>query len=206
MKESSEKATGKHKKGNHKGSSSNDYHIPKKVRVKKSCMLCQKHWGTHMPHNTGECRKYEKDGTLKKGFSRKAAIRQKCNGYNKKENANSFVQFMDRFSKLEKTVKKAQISSQKKNHCHEDSDSSYSNLEQDSGYGSTVRFRSNKKSKLDTCVTPSSPIKTTVTSRITNSDLSRKKNKNSNVTNSRITGKNPNRSKITDSKITKIEP
>jgi hypothetical protein len=129
MKESSEKATGKHKKGNHKGSSSNDYHIPKKVRVKKSCMLCQKHWGTHMPHNTGECRKYEKDGTLKKGFSRKAAIRQKCNGYNKKENANSFVQFMDRFSKLEKTVKKAQISSQKKNHCHEDSDSSYSNLE-----------------------------------------------------------------------------
>jgi hypothetical protein len=63
-----------------------------------------------MTHNTGECRKYKKDGTLKKGFSGKAAIGQKRNGYNKKENANSFVQLMDHFSKLKKTVKKAQKS------------------------------------------------------------------------------------------------
>ena len=60
----------------------------------------------HTTHNTGGCSKYEKDGTLKKGFSGKAAIGQKHNGYIKKENANSFAQFMDRFSKLEKTVKK----------------------------------------------------------------------------------------------------
>jgi hypothetical protein len=69
-----EKATKKHKKGKRKGSSSNDYHIPKKVIVEKSCMLCQKHGGVHMTHNTGECHKYKKDGTLKKGFSGEAAI------------------------------------------------------------------------------------------------------------------------------------
>ena len=58
--ENIEKATGKHEKGKHKGSSSNDYRIPKKVRVEKSCVLCQKHGGMHTTHNTGECRKYEK--------------------------------------------------------------------------------------------------------------------------------------------------
>ncbi len=61
--------------------------------------------------------------------ARKAAVGQKCNGYNKKENANSFAQFMDCFSKLEKTVKKAQKSLQKKKHCQNDSDSSDSNSE-----------------------------------------------------------------------------
>jgi hypothetical protein len=81
----------------------------------------------HTTHNTGECSKYEKDGTLKKDFSRKAAIGQKHNGYNKKENANSFAQFMDRFSKFKKTVKKAQKCSHNKKRCHKYSDSSDSN-------------------------------------------------------------------------------
>jgi hypothetical protein len=109
-KQRTEKATGKHKKGKRKGSSSNNYCIPKKVRVKKGCTLCQKHGGTHMTHNTGDCHKYKKDGTLKKGFSGKAAIGQKCNSYDKKENADSFAQFIDHFSKLKKTVKRAQKS------------------------------------------------------------------------------------------------
>ncbi len=39
-KESTEKATGKCKKGECKGSRSTDYRIPKKVRVEKSCVLC----------------------------------------------------------------------------------------------------------------------------------------------------------------------
>jgi hypothetical protein len=73
-KESTEKATGKREKGKRKGSSSSDYRIPKKVRVEKGCALCQKHGGAHTTHNTGECRKYEKDGTLKKSFSGKAAV------------------------------------------------------------------------------------------------------------------------------------
>jgi hypothetical protein len=80
------------------------------VRVKKSCALCQKHGGAH-----GECRKYEKYGTLKKSFRRKATVGQKHHGNGRKESANSFTQIMDRFLKLKKTVKKAQKSLRKRN-------------------------------------------------------------------------------------------
>ncbi len=80
------------------------------MRVEKSCVLCQKHGGMHTTH-TGECHKYKKDGTLKKSFSGKAAIGLKHNGYGKKENAISFAQFIERFSKLEKAIKKTQKSS-----------------------------------------------------------------------------------------------
>jgi hypothetical protein len=125
--ESSEKATGKRDKGKRKGS--HKVRVPQKARVEKSCALCQKHGGAHTTHNTGECRKYEKDGTLKKSFSGTAAVGQKHHGNGRKESANSFAQIMDRFSKLEKTVKKAQKSSQKKKSRHESSDSSDSDSE-----------------------------------------------------------------------------
>jgi hypothetical protein len=72
-KESSEKATGKCKKGKCKGTDSSNYQIPKKVIFEKSCALCQKHGGAHTTHNTGECCKYKKDGTLKNGFSKKGS-------------------------------------------------------------------------------------------------------------------------------------
>jgi hypothetical protein len=122
-KEGTKKATGKHEKGKRKGTSSKDYHIPKKVRSKKSCALCQKYGGAHTTHDTGECRKYKKDGTLKKSFNGKAAIGAKHNGKGKKDHANSFAQIMECFSKLEKAVKKTQKSSRKKKHCQEHSDS-----------------------------------------------------------------------------------
>ena len=109
--DSSENATRKRDKGKHKGTGSHEVQVPKKVRVLKGCTLCQKHGSLHTTHNTGECRKYEKDGTLKKSFSGKAAVGQKRHGNGKKESANSFAQIMDRFSRLEKTVKKAQKSS-----------------------------------------------------------------------------------------------
>jgi hypothetical protein len=128
-KEGTEKATGKRKKGKHKGTSSKDYRIPKKVRSEKSCALCQKHGGVHMTHNTGECHKYEKDGTLKKSFNGKAAVGGKYNVKGKKDHANSFAQIMERFSKLEKVVKKTQKSSRKKKRRQEHSDSSDSNSE-----------------------------------------------------------------------------
>jgi hypothetical protein len=127
--ESSEKATGKCNKGKRKGTGSHEVRGPKKVRVEKSCALCQKHGGAHTTHNIGERRKYKKDGTLKKSFSGKAAVGQKCHGNGRKESANFFAQIMDRFSKFEKTVKKAQKSSQKKKSRHEDSDSSDSDSE-----------------------------------------------------------------------------
>ncbi len=97
-------------KGKHKGTNSHDIHVPKKVRVEKSCVLCQKYGGTHMTHNAGECCKYNKDRTLQNSFSGKAAIGEKCQDSGKKDTYNSFAQIMERFSKLEKMVKKSQKS------------------------------------------------------------------------------------------------
>ena len=83
-----------------------------------------------MTHNTGECRKYEKDGTLQKSFSTKASAGKKGTGGGKKQAyGNSFAQVMERFSKLEKAVKKTQKSSRKKKRCQEYSDSSDSDSE-----------------------------------------------------------------------------
>jgi hypothetical protein len=128
-KEGTEKSTGKREKGKRKGTSSKDYRIPKKVRSEKSCALCQKHGGAHTTHNTGECRKYEKDGTLKKSFNGKAAVGAKYNGKGKKDHANSFAQIMECFSKLKKAVKKTQKSFCKKKCCQDHSDSSDSDSE-----------------------------------------------------------------------------
>jgi hypothetical protein len=105
VKESAENDAGKRGKGKRKGSGSNDIRVPKKARVEKSCALCQKHGGAHTTHNTSECRKFEKDGTLQKGFGAKAAVGQKRHSGGKKESCNSFAQVMERFSKLEKAVK-----------------------------------------------------------------------------------------------------
>jgi hypothetical protein len=123
-KESAENSTGKRGKGKRKGTGSNDVRVPKKTRHEKSCALCQKHGGAHTTHNTSECRKYEKDGTLQKGFGAKAAVGQKRHGSGKKELRNSFAQVMERFSKLEKAVKKSHKCARKKKHCHESSDTS----------------------------------------------------------------------------------
>lgn len=129
-KERVEKTTGKRDKGKRKGTNSNEYRIPKKVRVEKSCALCQKHGGAHTTHNTGECRKYEKDGTLKKSFiSGKPTVGKKHHGNGKKESANSFAQVMERFAKLEKAVKRANKGSRKKKRRQEYSDSSDSDSE-----------------------------------------------------------------------------
>jgi hypothetical protein len=37
----------------------------------KSFALCKKHGGTHKTDNTGDCKKYDHQGNLKKGFTRK---------------------------------------------------------------------------------------------------------------------------------------
>ena len=78
-------------------------------------------------HNTNECPKYKKDGTIKNGFGKKTAIGQKRHGSSK--NSNSFAQILKHFSKLEKTVKKTQRSAQKKKRCQEGSDTSDSGSE-----------------------------------------------------------------------------
>ncbi len=48
--------------------------IHKKSRKEaKQCTLCKKHGGAHNTHNTGDCKKYNSDGTPKKGFAEKNA-------------------------------------------------------------------------------------------------------------------------------------
>ena len=75
---SGEKKSGGNKGGNSKRTkddkskvSFRDEHVPQKTRVKQLCDLCKKHGGAHMTHNTGECRKYNKGGALKKRFKPK---------------------------------------------------------------------------------------------------------------------------------------
>ncbi len=60
--EKSEKSSHKSKKGKKRPGTSPTVRVPKKVRFEKHCNLCKKHGGAHTTHNTGECRKYEKDG------------------------------------------------------------------------------------------------------------------------------------------------
>ncbi len=56
------------KSGKLKGMSSSTNCIPKKVKFSLDCFcqLCKEHSGPHMTHNTKGCRKYKKDGSMKK--------------------------------------------------------------------------------------------------------------------------------------------
>jgi hypothetical protein len=112
------KKSGKRKNGN----SSADK-IPKKARVEKHCNLCQKHGGAASTHNTCECTKYEKDGTLKAEWGKKAP--SKTAGKTKTVGGNSFTQMAERMAKLEKTLKKRTktFSRKKKRHYESSSDS-----------------------------------------------------------------------------------
>jgi hypothetical protein len=88
----------------------------KKARTKdKHCDLCMKHGGHHTTHNTGDCFKYEKDGTKKKAF-RKAKFETK--------NQN-FAQIMkDGFAKMTKALMKDKKSKMKCRKYDSDSNSS----------------------------------------------------------------------------------
>ena len=69
-----------------------------------------------MTHNTGECCKYEKDGTEKSSF--RSAKKGGKKGYPSKQN---FAQLTEKIKKLEKALKK---SGKKGKKCrYEDSDS-----------------------------------------------------------------------------------
>ncbi len=76
--------------------------VPKKVRFAKKCDLCKKHGGAHTTHNTGECRKYEKDGTEKSSF--RAAKKGGKRNYPSNQN---FAQLTEKIDKLEKALKKS---------------------------------------------------------------------------------------------------
>jgi hypothetical protein len=82
--------------------------IPKKSHKKaKYCALCKRHGGAQNTHNTGECRKHEKDGTPKRAFAGKSM--QRRNPHNRNalcKHNNSYVQFSVKIMKLEKCNKK----------------------------------------------------------------------------------------------------
>jgi hypothetical protein len=100
--EKSEKSSHKSKKGKKHPSYSSTVRVPKKVRYKKHCNLCKKHGGVHTTHNTGECRKYKKDGMATSSF--RAAKKSRKKKYPVNQN---FAQLTKKIEKLEKALKKS---------------------------------------------------------------------------------------------------
>ena len=97
--------------------------IPKKVcKVAKHCALCKKHGGVHAAHNMSNCHKYDKDGKLKKGFSKG----QHGSTALDKKTASAFAQLSAKVERLEKENTKLKKSSKKCKHEY-DSDCSDSN-------------------------------------------------------------------------------
>jgi hypothetical protein len=76
--------------------------VPKKVRFAKNCYLGKKHGGAHTTYSTGECHKYEKDGTLKASFH--AAKKGGKKSYPTNQN---FAQLTEKIEMLEKALKKS---------------------------------------------------------------------------------------------------
>ena len=69
---SQEKGSAKSKKGRKQnGVVQMPGRIPKKARSKKFCQHCKTHGGTHLTHNTSDCRKYGKDGVAKGSANKK---------------------------------------------------------------------------------------------------------------------------------------
>ncbi len=116
--EKSKKPSFKSEKGKKRPGTSPTVQVPKKVQFEKHCNLCKKHGGAHTTHNTGECRKYEKDGTEKSSF--RAAKKGGKRSYPANRN---FVQLTKKIKKLEKALKKS--GKKGKKHRYEDGDSDF---------------------------------------------------------------------------------
>ncbi len=111
-----EKASPKNKAGAKRPSIGAMMRVPKKVRYTKSCKLCKKYGGMHTTHATKDCRKYEKDGTVKASFCTAKKAGKKPNPAKQ-----SFAQLSKKLECLEKTLKKASHKSKK---CHRDNSNS----------------------------------------------------------------------------------
>ncbi len=115
---SGKKASHKNKAGAKQPSNGAMKQAHKKVHFEKSCKLCKKHGGTHTTHATKDCRKYEKDGTVKANF-----CAAKKAGKKPKPAKQSFDQLSKKVDKLEKTLKKASHKSNKRRRDNSNSDS-----------------------------------------------------------------------------------
>jgi hypothetical protein len=115
---SREKASQKSKAGAKRPNTGATLRVPKKVCFEKSCELCKKYGGAHTTHATKDCRKYEKDGTLKAYFRAAKKAGKKPNPAKQ-----SFAQLSKKLDRLEKTIKKASHKSKK---CRRDDSNSHS--------------------------------------------------------------------------------
>ena len=98
-----------------------DDQIPKKSRKDaKHCTLCRKHGGAQNTHNTGNCKKYNSDGTLKKGFAGKNAQRNPRKESASRNQKTNYAQLSAKIAKLEKSNRKLKRASKK---CKRDYDS-----------------------------------------------------------------------------------
>jgi hypothetical protein len=109
------------KNGKRKNGNSSADKTPKKACIEKHCNLCQKHGGAGSTHNTSECTKYKKDGTLKSEWGKKGPF--KTTPKIKTVRGNAFAQMAKRMAKLEKTLKKHTKSSSRKKKRHYESSS-----------------------------------------------------------------------------------
>ena len=81
--------------------------IPKKShKDAKHCALCKKHGGAQNTHNTGDCKKFNLDGTPKKAFAGKSMQCDPRNGSVLHEQKTSYVQLSVKIAKLKKSNKK----------------------------------------------------------------------------------------------------
>ena len=104
-----------------KGSSSNDRIPKKKKTTEKHCVLCQKYGGRSDSHNTNDCNKYEKDGTLKSGWGKKSDT--KASGKSRQK-SNSYAQLQEEIADLKKAIKAKSKSRGRKKRRYDSSDSS----------------------------------------------------------------------------------
>jgi hypothetical protein len=115
---SGEKASQKSKAGAKRPNTGATLRVPKKVCFEKSCELCKKYGGMHTTHTTKDCRKYEKDGTLKANFRAAKKAGKKPNPAKQ-----SFAQLSKKLDHLQKTIKKVSHKSKKHRMDNSDSDS-----------------------------------------------------------------------------------
>ncbi len=114
--EKAEKYSFNGKKGKKRPGTDPTARAPKKACFAKKCDECKKHGGTHTTHSTGECHKYEKDGTEKSSF--RAAKKGGKRSYTSNQN---FAQLTKKIEKLERELKKS--GEKGKKCCYEGSDS-----------------------------------------------------------------------------------
>jgi hypothetical protein len=116
--EEKEKSSFSGKKGKKRPGAEPTVRVPKKVQFAKHCELCKKHGGAHTTHNTGECRRYEKDRSAKTSF--RAAKKGRKRSYPANQN---FAQLTKKIEKLEKAFKKSGKKGKKRRYKDSNSDS-----------------------------------------------------------------------------------